>query len=155
MSIRARVLFSNILSAITKDEIDSSCPSICALLTDTPRASRHSPCGSSASPTTPCTSPAGCRPTRGKIHLRFYIYARSSRKCFLSVLDPSHPELIKKCPVSPHFPFPFFYSVAWVRYPGLSEHESHERAKQYFRPGLFGPVLSFGVKGGRESEKEG
>lgn len=43
----------------------------------------------------------------------------------------------------------------WVRYPGLPEHESHERAKQYFRPGLFGPVLSFGVKGGREGEKEG
>lgn len=56
------------------------------------------------------------------------------------------------------FPFPLRhsyitnFSVAWVRYPGLPEHESHERAKQYFRPGLFGPVLSFGVKGGREGE---
>ena len=47
------------------------------------------------------------------------------------------------------------YSVAWVRYPGLPEHESHERAKQYFRPGLFGPVLSFGVKGGRKGEEKG
>ncbi|EWM23757.1 o-acetylhomoserine o-acetylserine sulfhydrylase [Nannochloropsis gaditana] len=42
-------------------------------------------------------------------------------------------------------------SVAWVRYPGLPEHESYERARQYFRPGLFGPVLSFGVKGGRKA----
>ena len=42
-------------------------------------------------------------------------------------------------------------NIAWVRYPGLPEHESHALAKQYFRPGLFGPVLSFGVKGGREA----
>lgn len=46
-------------------------------------------------------------------------------------------------------------SVAWVRYPGLPEHESYERARQYFRPGLFGPVLSFGVKGGRRGRLSG
>ncbi|KAI1916829.1 Homocysteine/cysteine synthase [Ophidiomyces ophidiicola] len=37
--------------------------------------------------------------------------------------------------------------VAWVSYPGLESHSSHESAKKYLRSG-FGGVLSFGVKGG-------
>ena len=37
--------------------------------------------------------------------------------------------------------------VAWVSYPGLSSHASHELAKKYLKRG-FGGVLSFGVKGG-------
>lgn len=37
--------------------------------------------------------------------------------------------------------------VAWVSYPGLENHPSHELAKRYLQRG-FGGVLSFGVKGG-------
>ncbi|KAI2359184.1 Homocysteine/cysteine synthase, partial [Ophidiomyces ophidiicola] len=37
--------------------------------------------------------------------------------------------------------------VAWVSYPGLESHSSHESAKKYLKSG-FGGVLSFGVKGG-------
>ncbi|KAG0243890.1 Homocysteine synthase [Actinomortierella wolfii] len=37
--------------------------------------------------------------------------------------------------------------VAWVSYPGLSSHPSHEHAKKVLRNG-FGAVLSFGIKGG-------
>lgn len=37
--------------------------------------------------------------------------------------------------------------VAWVSYPGLESHESHQLAKKYLPRG-FGGVLSFGVKGG-------
>lgn len=38
-------------------------------------------------------------------------------------------------------------NVAWVSYPGLESHKSHELAKKYLPRG-FGGVLSFGVKGG-------
>ncbi|KAF1827288.1 O-acetylhomoserine ami [Dissoconium aciculare CBS 342.82] len=38
-------------------------------------------------------------------------------------------------------------NVAWVSYPGLESHASHELAKKYLKRG-FGGVLSFGVKGG-------
>ncbi|KAF2742988.1 O-acetylhomoserine ami [Sporormia fimetaria CBS 119925] len=38
-------------------------------------------------------------------------------------------------------------NVAWVSYPGLPSHSSHELAKKYLKRG-FGGVLSFGVKGG-------
>ena len=38
-------------------------------------------------------------------------------------------------------------AVAWVEYPGLESHRWHERAKQYLRHG-FGPVLTFGIRGG-------
>ncbi|KAG8923346.1 Homocysteine synthase, partial [Tulasnella sp. 417] len=41
--------------------------------------------------------------------------------------------------------------VAWVSYPGLPSHDSHETAKRLLRPGTFGGVLSFGVKGGPEA----
>ncbi|MGH8279140.1 MAG: O-acetylhomoserine aminocarboxypropyltransferase/cysteine synthase family protein [Gammaproteobacteria bacterium] len=37
--------------------------------------------------------------------------------------------------------------VAWVNYPGLPQHPSHERARKYLRHG-FGAVLSFGIRGG-------
>jgi len=38
-------------------------------------------------------------------------------------------------------------NVAWVSYPGLESHASHQLAKKYLPRG-FGGVLSFGVKGG-------
>ncbi|KAG9043973.1 Homocysteine synthase [Tulasnella sp. UAMH 9824] len=41
--------------------------------------------------------------------------------------------------------------VAWVSYPGLPSHASHETAKRLLRPGAYGGVLSFGVKGGTEA----
>jgi len=41
--------------------------------------------------------------------------------------------------------------VEWVSHPSLKSHVSHENAKKYFRPGTFGAVLSFGIKGGYES----
>ncbi|CAF9933494.1 MAG: Homocysteine synthase [Heterodermia speciosa] len=40
--------------------------------------------------------------------------------------------------------------VAWVSYPGLESHQSHQLAKKYLPLG-FGGVLSFGVKGGQEA----
>ncbi|HEX9006602.1 MAG TPA: PLP-dependent transferase, partial [Bacteroidota bacterium] len=41
--------------------------------------------------------------------------------------------------------------VTWVAYPGLEDHPYHEAAKRYFRPGLFGGMLVFGLKGGFEA----
>jgi len=38
-------------------------------------------------------------------------------------------------------------SVSWVSHPSLASHSSHELAKKYFRPGCYGAVLSFGIKG--------
>lgn len=40
--------------------------------------------------------------------------------------------------------------VAWVSYPGLESHQSHQLAKKYLPRG-FGGVLSFGVKGGQDA----
>ncbi|GJE88550.1 O-acetylhomoserine aminocarboxypropyltransferase/cysteine synthase [Phanerochaete sordida] len=45
--------------------------------------------------------------------------------------------------------------VAWVSYPGLPSHPSHALAKQQLREGMFGGVLSFGIKGGLEDPKLG
>lgn len=42
--------------------------------------------------------------------------------------------------------------VAWVSYPGLEEHPSHETAKRILRGG-FGAILTFGVRGGKEASK--
>jgi O-acetylhomoserine/O-acetylserine sulfhydrylase len=39
-------------------------------------------------------------------------------------------------------------SVAWVSYPGLPDHPYHANAKQYLRPGMFGSIIVFGIKGG-------
>jgi O-acetylhomoserine (thiol)-lyase len=44
--------------------------------------------------------------------------------------------------------------VNWVWYPGLESHPSHENAKKYLRKGLFGSMLSFGIKGGLEAGKK-
>lgn len=44
--------------------------------------------------------------------------------------------------------------VSWVSYPGLPTHASHPRAQQYFREGLYGSMLNFGVKGGRAKALE-
>ncbi|KAK4580510.1 Homocysteine/cysteine synthase [Recurvomyces mirabilis] len=41
-------------------------------------------------------------------------------------------------------------NVAWVSYPGLESHKSHQLAKKYLPRG-FGGVLSFGVKGGEKA----
>jgi len=38
--------------------------------------------------------------------------------------------------------------VDWVSHPSLIDHPSHKLAKKYFRPGTYGAVLSFGLKGG-------
>jgi O-acetylhomoserine/O-acetylserine sulfhydrylase len=43
--------------------------------------------------------------------------------------------------------------VEWVSYPGLQDHPSHARAQKYFRSGLFGSILAFGIKGGAEAGK--
>ena len=44
-------------------------------------------------------------------------------------------------------------AVEWVSYPGLESHPYHEAAKKYLRPGLFGSMLSFGIKGGIDAGK--
>ncbi|KAG8923347.1 Homocysteine synthase [Tulasnella sp. 417] len=41
--------------------------------------------------------------------------------------------------------------VAWVSYPGLPSHSSHAISKRLLRPGAYGGVLSFGLKGGDEA----
>ena len=41
-------------------------------------------------------------------------------------------------------------NVAWVSYPGLESHKSHNLAKKYLKRG-FGGVLSFGIKGGGQA----
>ena len=43
--------------------------------------------------------------------------------------------------------------VAWVNYPGLPNHPSFTTAKKYFSRGLFGALMGFGIKGGREAGK--
>lgn len=40
--------------------------------------------------------------------------------------------------------------VAWVNYPGLEDHPSHELAQKYLNGG-YGSIVNFGVKGGRET----
>lgn len=44
--------------------------------------------------------------------------------------------------------------VEWVSYPGLKSHPSHDRLEKYFHPRTKGgPMLTFGVKGGRKSSE--
>ncbi|HEY6951062.1 MAG TPA: O-acetylhomoserine aminocarboxypropyltransferase/cysteine synthase [Bacteroidota bacterium] len=38
--------------------------------------------------------------------------------------------------------------VSWVSYPGLPDHPYHASAKKYLRPGQFGGIIVFGIKGG-------
>ncbi len=42
--------------------------------------------------------------------------------------------------------------VAWVNYPGLQEHPSHELTARYLQGG-YGPLVGFGIKGGAEAGK--
>ncbi len=42
-------------------------------------------------------------------------------------------------------------AVEWVLYPGLSNHPSHELARKYHRPGYFGAIVGFGIKGGLQA----
>jgi O-acetylhomoserine (thiol)-lyase len=44
--------------------------------------------------------------------------------------------------------------VTWVNYPGFPSHEAYDRASKYFRNGLYGAMLGFGVKGGLEAGKK-
>lgn len=44
-------------------------------------------------------------------------------------------------------------NVEWVWYPGLEKHPYHSIAKKYLRNGLFGSMLSFGIKGGIDAGK--
>jgi O-acetylhomoserine (thiol)-lyase len=41
--------------------------------------------------------------------------------------------------------------VGWVLYPGLPSISTHELARRYHHRGLFGAMISFGIKGGREA----
>ncbi len=41
--------------------------------------------------------------------------------------------------------------VAWVNYPGLADHPSHELARRYLERGLFGSMLNFGIRGGQQA----
>ncbi len=43
--------------------------------------------------------------------------------------------------------------VAWVNYPGLEEHPSHELAQRYSH-GYYGAIVGFGIKGGLEAGKK-
>lgn len=45
-------------------------------------------------------------------------------------------------------------SVSWVLYPGLESHPSHTIAQKYFRPGQFGGIVGFGVKGGLQAGRK-
>jgi len=44
--------------------------------------------------------------------------------------------------------------VTWVSYVGLKSHESHDAAKKYFRKGMFGSMICFGVKGGADAGRK-
>ena len=44
-------------------------------------------------------------------------------------------------------------AVSYVSYAGLPDHPYHETAKKYFRRGMYGAVLCFGVKGGVKQGK--
>ncbi len=41
--------------------------------------------------------------------------------------------------------------VEWVLYPGLEDHPYHALAKKYLRPGHYGSIVVFGLKGGLEA----
>ncbi len=43
--------------------------------------------------------------------------------------------------------------VAWVSYPGLESHRSHELAKKYLKAG-YGAIIGFGIKGGTGEAKK-
>ncbi|MEZ5125409.1 MAG: homocysteine synthase [Thermoleophilia bacterium] len=41
--------------------------------------------------------------------------------------------------------------VSWVSYPGLSSHATHALARRYHHRRLYGAIIGFGIKGGREA----
>jgi O-acetylhomoserine (thiol)-lyase len=41
--------------------------------------------------------------------------------------------------------------VSWVNYPGLPSSPAYDRATRYYRAGLYGAILGFGIKGGLEA----
>ncbi len=43
--------------------------------------------------------------------------------------------------------------VSWVNYPGMPTHPAYKTASKYFRQGLYGAMLGFGVRGGLEAGK--
>ncbi len=43
--------------------------------------------------------------------------------------------------------------VDWVIHPGFEDHPDHAKAVKYFRKGLFGSMVVFGIKGGLEAGK--
>jgi O-acetylhomoserine/O-acetylserine sulfhydrylase len=45
-------------------------------------------------------------------------------------------------------------SVNWVWYPGLDDHISSANARKFLRPGYFGGVVTFGIKGGLAEGKK-
>lgn len=45
-------------------------------------------------------------------------------------------------------------NVEWVLYPGLEENEYYPTAKKYFRNGLAGSIITFGIKGGSEAGRK-
>ena len=44
--------------------------------------------------------------------------------------------------------------VDWVNYPGLPGHPAYETATKYHRRGLYGAILGFGIKGGRDAGRK-
>lgn len=44
--------------------------------------------------------------------------------------------------------------VEWVSYPGLENHPSNKLAKKYFFRNLFGSIIVFGIKGGKEAGRQ-
>jgi O-acetylhomoserine (thiol)-lyase len=44
--------------------------------------------------------------------------------------------------------------VEWVNYPGLPSHPAYDIATKYWKDGLFGAILGFGVKGGSDAGKK-
>jgi O-acetylhomoserine/O-acetylserine sulfhydrylase len=44
--------------------------------------------------------------------------------------------------------------VSWVLYPGLKSHPTYKNARKYLRAGLFGSMLTFGLKGGLAAGKQ-
>jgi O-acetylhomoserine (thiol)-lyase len=44
--------------------------------------------------------------------------------------------------------------VSWVNYPGLPGHPAYKTASKYFREGLYGALLGFGVRGGSEAGRK-
>jgi O-acetylhomoserine (thiol)-lyase len=44
--------------------------------------------------------------------------------------------------------------VAWVNYPGFPSHQAYKTASKYFRQGLYGAILGFGVRGGKEAGRK-